>query len=73
MLIVGNSVHVSFEYMKPITDWNTKQGYGSPTWQQGETGIHGGSSNYILDKVRNYTDQFIDEYLRVNDGACKKK
>ena len=40
------------------------------TWDVASTGTHTQNPNYILSSVTLYTDEFIDEYLRVNADAC---
>ena len=40
------------------------------TWETGAIGTHGNDSGFILNAVGQHTDQFIDEYLRVNAEAC---
>ena len=35
----------------------------------GATGTHGGSGTYILQSLSKYIDQFIVDYLRVNDSG----
>ena len=42
------------------------------TWETGWVGPHGGDKELILGVIGTFTDQFIDEYLRVNAGACKR-
>ena len=39
--------------------------------EQSGTGTNGGDPGYVLSLVSQYTDKFIDEYLRVNEDACK--
>lgn len=41
-------------------------------WRSGSTGLHGVTgSQHVLSVVANHTDRFIDEFLRVNDDACR--
>ena len=42
------------------------------TWHSGSTGTHGAQSGFILSSLAPHIDEFIDEYLRVNDTACRK-
>lgn len=35
------------------------------------TGSHNGKTTFILSQVSQQIDVFIDEYLRVNEDACK--
>lgn len=43
------------------------------TWDTGWVGTHGGNSKFVLALIGAFTDKFIDEYLRVNRGACEKR
>lgn len=62
--------NVEFEYNKEVRDVATGiSGVGS-TWDTGGTGTHGGNADFILSSIAQYTDTFIDEYLRVNEEAC---
>lgn len=48
-----------------ISDW-------SPTgWDEWVFGTHGGDANYVLSSLARDLDQFIDDYLRVNEVACE--
>ena len=42
------------------------------TWETSSLGIHRDRPDYILSTVARHTDEFIDEYLRVNADACRK-
>ena len=43
-----------------------------PTWRTTGFGTHGGDGSYVLSRISRYTDEFIDEYLRVNGEACDR-
>ena len=40
------------------------------SWERGEVGIHKSDIDSILNRIGQLTDEFIDEYLRVNAEAC---
>ena len=40
------------------------------TWHSDSFGTHGGDGDYVLESVEELVDNFIDEYLRVNNAAC---
>lgn len=42
-------------------------------WNTASTGTHGGKPGYILSSVAKHTDEFVDEYLRVNKAACERR
>ena len=52
------------EGMDPLTGDAT-------SWSSESAGTHGGRSDYILSWIARHTDEFIDEYLRVNADACR--
>lgn len=41
------------------------------TWATGSLGTHSGDGSYVLGILSRRMDEFIDEYLRVNDEACQ--
>ena len=44
------------------------------TWDRGSAGTHGGSgANYILSSISRHMDEFLVEFLRVNEKACEKR
>ncbi len=53
--------------------WNPiTESYGfAITWNSGNHGAHGYEGTYVLQIVGQYIDQFIDEYLAVNESACE--
>ena len=71
--VVGDAHHIKLEYRKwvydPLSDLN---GVAS-TWHIGGTGTHSGEAGYVLSLVSQRMDQFILEFLRVNDEACEKR
>ena len=71
--VVGNAFDIEFSYAKYVEDEATGLRRNARTWRSGTTGTHGKNSNYILASVSHHTDEFIDEYLRVNDDACKAR
>jgi len=44
--------------------------YPAITWEAGITGTHGGNAGFILQSLSEYMDEFINDYLRVNEAAC---
>ncbi len=67
--VVGRGYSISFDFITLVR--RPTLGYGSAAiWNSGGTGTHGGDGGFILQYVSEYTDQFINEYLRVNADAC---
>ena len=57
---------------KPMKDYTSGESFFTGGWNINGVGTHGLDSNYILSILSQYTDNFIDEYLRVNNDACKR-
>lgn len=70
--VSGLAFHVSFKLFKPVLDIISGKSVTAVMWYDGTTGTHGRDAGYILQSVSERTDQFIDEYLRVNAEACKR-
>ena len=45
----------------------------APTWQQDTFGTHGGDAAFVMESVRRFLDQFMNDYLRVNGPACEAR
>ncbi len=62
---------VSIEFNKMVHDAvSNEMGFGV-VWKSSSSGSHAGSGSYILSQVSQLMDRFIDEYLRVNEAACR--
>jgi len=71
--VVGAAFSVLVTYDKWMTDRASGVSRGVSAWMTGSTGTHGGgNAPYILSSVSQQVDKFIDEYLRVNESACRK-
>ena len=71
--VAGDAFHVSVEYQKWVQDSLSDLSGRATTWEAGSTGTHGDDASYILSSVSRYMDQFLLEFLRVNDEACEKR
>ena len=78
--IAGPALHIGLEFLRDVEVllpfWEKPEGMRSligkaETWQSGSTGTHGNDPSHILGGVARHTDNFIDEYLRVNADACE--
>ena len=53
---------------------NLRDRYGfagiASTWTSGAFGTHGGRASGVMERVRRFLDQFMNDYLRVNAPAC---
>ena len=70
--VVGRAFHVSIEFRKWLKDPASGAEGWAATWISGSTGTHGGRSGYILASIAEHVATFVDRYLRVNAGACKR-
>ena len=69
--VVGRAFSNFVEYNKTVTDHATGQENAAATWSRHGTGTHVGDAGYILSAIAGHMDRFLDEYLRVNEGACE--
>ena len=70
--IVGSAFRTDLRYYKMVKDLASSHENAATSWSTGSTGTHGRDSGYILSTVSEHTDEFIDEYLRVNEEACTR-
>ena len=63
---------VRLEYNKLLFDAASVSSYPATTWNVGSTGTHGRSAEYIVSSLSGLLDQFLTEYLRVNEDACER-
>ena len=70
--VVGLAYSVFVEYNKLMMDVASGEEGLVSSWLRGSTGTHGRDAGYILSAISRHTDEFIDEYLRVNDDACTR-
>lgn len=68
----GRAVGFVVGFEKWLQDRNRGEGYAE-TWRTGTIGTHGGDASYIVRLVGEHVDQFLVEYLRVNEGACEAR
>lgn len=60
----------TLSYTKWLDDPVTGLSSFATTWDTGAVGSHGRDANFILSTVSRQMDEFLVEYLRVNDEAC---
>lgn len=68
--VVGRAFSISLVYLKYVYDPDSELSRFAITRIIGSTGTHGGDSGYILSALSEHIDQFMVEYLRVNEDAC---
>ena len=61
-------------FEKSLWDAVSAEEWLAPTWERSATGYgppNSSTRSMILDRIRGYMDEFLAEYLRVNEAACK--
>ena len=61
---------IDVQYRKLLHDPASDRHGVAATWGTGGTGTHSGDATYIRGMVAEYVDEFLAEYLRVNESAC---
>ena len=61
--------NTAMQYKKRVQDPLSGFHFLSPPWNANFTGTHGGNSGYILSSVSQLLDEFLVEFLRVNEAA----
>lgn len=69
--VVDQAFSVLISLQKFVKDSRSGELGIAPTWERGATGLHGKDGSYLLSAIGEFTDVFIDEYLRVNAAACR--
>ena len=71
--IVGYGFNIDLQFKRPFKDHRFPELYGyATTWERSMTGTHSGASDFILSKLSEMTDEFLVEYLRVNEKDCNR-
>ena len=71
--VVGPAFSDRLQFRKTLFDPLTGLSFPAATWQIGAAGTHGRDAGYILSTVSQHLDQFLVEFLRVNEEACGKR
>ena len=69
--VKDSATTVGIAYHKAVQDLATNLSGLLGTWRVISTGPHGQDRTIIVSNVARLTGKFIDEYLRVNEDACK--
>lgn len=71
--VSNRSFSIALEFNKRVFDLFTKT-YGTAiTWSDGGIGTHGNRVGGILSSLSQLMDDFLVDFLRINDEACRKK
>lgn len=72
--VVGQSHSIRLDFRKDVYDPLSGNTGFAITWNTSGAGTHGGSgANFILSTISQYMDEFLVEFLRVNEKACEKR
>ena len=67
------SLGMSMRFEKVMTDEASGHDGWTPTgWRRGLIGGHADDGYCVLSGIASATDEFIDDYLRVNESACSR-
>ena len=67
------SLGMSMRFEKVMTDEASGYVGWTPTgWRRGLLGGHAHDGYYVLSGIAPAIDEFIDDYLRVNESACSR-
>ena len=69
--VVNHAFTTEAAFIKRLFDPVSNQHGLAKTWWEGKTGTHGGNVTVILQSLSEEIDQFILDYLRVNETHCK--
>ena len=69
--VLDGAFTISMRYNKTLFDSVSGKNSFAPTWDRWILGIHGQpGSEYIVSGLSEFLDEFLTEYLRVNEAAC---
>ena len=71
--IYKNAFSVTLKYFKWVHDEYSQLHFHATTWEQRSIGTHTGDGVYIHGALSQFTDEFLVEFLRVNEEACAKR
>ena len=70
--VFGPAFSVSLEYNKLVLDLASGATNFATTWNVRGTGTHGRNAEYIVSSLSGFLDEFLTEYLRVNEATCER-
>ncbi len=72
--VVGAAFSRSVRLRKRVFDPHSGVRQWATTWETSSTGTHGRTGgSFVLSKLSEDMDLFLDEYLRVNEAACARQ
>ena len=70
--VSGEALRIEVGYTKPVLDLASQEQFFVETWSSRSRHAHESDGGHVLSLVMNDVGRFIDEYLRVNRGACQR-
>lgn len=70
VLVSGRAFSINLEFNKTLYDSSSGYSFRATTWHVGSTGTHGKDTGFIINGVSRHMDEFLLEYLRVNEDHC---
>ena len=71
--VTGRAFSIALEYNKTLYDVHSRLFRSASSWTHGITGTHGRDAGYIVSNLAGLLDQFMVEFLRVNESACAER
>lgn len=68
--VVGTGFSVDLRFNKTLLDPSTREIGLATTWSNGITGMTSRNPEFVVSQLSNLLDEFLTEYLRVNEEAC---
>ena len=68
--VLNHAFSIDLSYVKWVCHPDTDECGTTPTWSSTAFGTHSGDGGYIRSAVSEKIDQFLVEYLRVNEESC---
>ena len=68
--VLGPAVSLQVQYHKRLLDPVTVEINIAPTWRNSVLGTHSGDPGFIIQALSEEVDEFLVEYLRVNEKHC---
>ena len=70
--VLGPAFSLNVQYLKQMLDPIAFAAYPVPTWRKGSLGTHSGDPGFIIQDLSEKVDEFLVEYLRVNEKHCPR-
>ena len=68
--VASSAFSIEMSFKKQFFDGHSGISLNATTWDEGSTGTHGRDASYILGSLSEHMDEFLVEFLRVNEPAC---